>query len=339
MLICESLLLTILLFTCIYVTTTDLKNSIIENKVLIWAAVPGMVINFIYYFVYAPNDVILFLVNLAVLSTISIIFYAHHIWAAGDSKFLILAVFLVPSRLYNMNGMTPVVWILIFIFSIAYIYVIAESIYLGIKEKSLFKVSSIKIDIINFLKQYIYCGVYILLFNQITNKFLTDFATSNASLIVMVDLIIILTVNRVEVLKKIWIVVLALIIDIVLFSFNHFGMQIVDSKIVVMTGIVLILRIISEKYNYREIETDEVKKGMVLSYITVINFSKSKVKGLPTTTTEDIRSRISDEEAKSIRRWKDSKYGKETITIVRKMPFAIFISMGTILFVIMRVFI
>ena len=71
---------------------------------------------------------------------------------------------------------------------------------------------------------------------------------------------------------------------------------------------------------------------MVLSYMTVSSFLKSKVKGLPKYTLESIRTRITSEEAESIRRWKKSKYGKDTIIIVRKIPFAIFICIGFITF-------
>ena len=45
---------------------------------------------------------------------------------------------------------------------------------------------------------------------------------------------------------------------------------------------------------------------------------------------------ITEEQAESIRRWETSKYGQKEITIVRKIPFAIFISFGTIVYVIMR---
>ena len=101
--------------------------------------------------------------------------------------------------------------------------------------------------------------------------------------------------------------------------------------------VVVALRSIAEKYNYKTIPTAEVKQGMVLSYGTVLLFTPSKIKGLPASTTEDIRSRISDEEAKNILRWENSKYGQAQITIVRKIPFAIFITVGTVVFVFARI--
>lgn len=46
--------------------------------------------------------------------------------------------------------------------------------------------------------------------------------------------------------------------------------------------------------------------------------------GLPTGMTEDLRSRITAEEAESIHRWKNSSLGKPFVVIVRKIPFTSF---------------
>ena len=45
-----------------------------------------------------------------------------------------------------------------------------------------------------------------------------------------------------------------------------------------------------------------------------------------------MRSRLTEEEAAAVRRWKDSKYGKEMVVTVRKIPFASFIAVGVLLF-------
>ena len=57
-------------------------------------------------------------------------------------------------------------------------------------------------------------------------------------------------------------------------------------------------------------------------------------KGLPTTTDETTKSRITQEEADSIKRWEKSKYGKEQIMVVRYIPFAVFILIGMITYLI-----
>ena len=97
------------------------------------------------------------------------------------------------------------------------------------------------------------------------------------------------------------------------------------------------VRLISEKYNYKTIPTSEVRKGNILSAATVMSFKPSRVQGLPTGMTEDLRSRITAEEAESIHRWKNSSLGKPFVVIVRKIPFATFISIGTIIFLLIEV--
>jgi hypothetical protein len=110
----------------------------------------------------------------------------------------------------------------------------------------------------------------------------------------------------------------------------------INYKVYLLLMFVMIFRKISEKYNYIEIPTSSVKAGMILSLGTIVLFKRSKVKGLPISTTEDMRSRISEDEAKSILRWEKSKYGEANITIVKKMPFAIFIILGVVSYLIIR---
>lgn len=63
----------------------------------------------------------------------------------------------------------------------------------------------------------------------------------------------------------------------------------------------------------------------------------SRVKGLPDMSHENISDRISESECESIHRWEKSKYGSKTVKIVRKIPFAIFISLGIVTYIIVGV--
>lgn len=99
----------------------------------------------------------------------------------------------------------------------------------------------------------------------------------------------------------------------------------------------LFLRHIMSGYNYQEIPTKNVEKGMVLSYVTLAKFLPSRVKGLPKQGGEDMRYRITEDEMNAIKRWESSKYGEDTIIIVRKIPFAIFIIAGILLLFIIRI--
>ena len=48
MVVCEALLITLIIMMGLYVTITDLKSGLIENKVIIVTALMGIVVNIIY---------------------------------------------------------------------------------------------------------------------------------------------------------------------------------------------------------------------------------------------------------------------------------------------------
>ena len=102
--------------------------------------------------------------------------------------------------------------------------------------------------------------------------------------------------------------------------------------------IVMLLRMISEKYNYQKVAVDDLKERMIPSAHTVLMFQQSRVKNLPMCMTEDLRARLDETQIEAIKRWKNSKYGKDYIVIVKKIPFAIYISVGTFLFMLIEVF-
>ena len=78
---------------------------------------------------------------------------------------------------------------------------------------------------------------------------------------------------------------------------------------------------------------------MILSYVSILRFYSSRVRGLPKITDETTDSRITKEEVDSIKRWSKTKKGQETIEIVRHIPFAPFILLGEILFWIVKLYI
>ena len=333
----EATMLAVLVVTCVYVTITDLKNSIIQNKVILTSGAIAIVLNILYFIFFAEELFVAYCINVGVMAFISIVFYALHIWAAGDSKLLILMIMLIPTRLYFAgNIVSTTVIIIIMIFSFAYIYTIVESIYIGLKEKNLFKIEKVQANIKAMVKQYIKCTCLVMIFDYLFNLILPDFYSMNSELVMILNMIIVLLSYNIKIFDRwIWLVLLA--VPVVILHLVTYGVTTnFNFKIYILVGLVLVLRIFSEKYNYMTIPTSTVKRGMVMSYSTIIGFTPSRIKGLPSSTTEDIRTRISEEEAESIRRWENSKYGQKEITIVRKIPFAIFISLGTIVYVAMR---
>ena len=333
----ESVMLSLMILICVQATITDLRRGIIQNKILLFGTIISVIFNSVYYIIFASEYVQAFIINFGVMVVLSVFFYSTHIWAAGDSKLLMFVVSLIPARIYySGNNVAASVSILIVIFSLAFFFYVFESFCIGIKEKSLFSMNRLKIDVLRMVTQYVKCTCVITLINFLVSIVMPIFYNENVPLFMIINMIIVLLICNVELLNK-WYAILPLVVlTSIIITIQGREFRFANWAIYGVVCIVVILRILAEKYNYKIIPTEEVKCGMVLSYGTIMLFQPSKVKGLPTYTTEDIRSRISEGEAESIVRWKDSKYGRPVITIVRKIPFAIFITMGTIFYLLMR---
>ena len=141
MLIIEALLLTALTATLAVTIYTDCKNSIIHNKTILIAITIGFILDGIYYGFFAQHFFLLFIKNLVVVILAAFFFYCYHLWAAGDSKLFFAVGLFVPARFYTFwkIGSVPCFVILILVFSIAFIYVIGESVVLGFRQKKPFE--------------------------------------------------------------------------------------------------------------------------------------------------------------------------------------------------------
>ncbi len=338
MILCEAILISIMLIMGICVTTTDIRQGIIQNKVLIKAFVSGMLINGIYYFVYAKEFRSLYFINLFAICLISILLYRFHFWAAGDSKLLICLTTLLPARFYDIGNKTnvPALTMLIIIFLLAYFYVIGDTIVHFFKKTKKYRgvVLSHKV-VLQFLKNYVVSILYLGGLTKIFLVVLQESYKQNQLFFTFLNIFVALLIQKCQFLKKWYTLGIIVLWNIV--YYQKFGFQGVSIKSYIILLIVLVIRYFLSWYNYEEIPTSQVKKGMVLSYGTVAKFLPSRVKNLPHHTNEDMSSRLKEEQVDAIKRWENSKYGEETIIIVRKIPFAIFIVFGTVIFLGIRI--
>ena len=347
MLILEALLLTVLIAVFLLTSYTDCRTSIIENKTLFFSVGIIGILDVLYYALFAKGYIGVFLVNLIFLVFVSIIFYTYHLWAAGDSKLLIVAGLAIPARIYTLAnlGIASSFAIIVFIFSGAFLYIIAESLYIGIKEHSLFDVRVGKIDYRRLIISYFAMVATLKVLDILLWEFLGSMLENNPILLQAINFLAVLTLiqYREKISTKQMIIYMFLGWILVLILAICWGDEMIiqpstDISAWIMVFVIVFVRMIAEKYNYQTINTKDVKAGQILSAATVLAFKTSRVKGLPEGITEDLRSRISEEEAENIKRWEKSKFGKSQIVIVRKIPFAVFIAIGTLAFVVLEVF-
>jgi len=131
-----------------------------------------------------------------------------------------------------------------------------------------------------------------------------------------------------SVLLKKWILVICVyLLNIGIGLFFRFLPFSLNPENYIMVVVLLIFQMTIKTILYEEIKIADLKKGMILSTISSMMMQNSRVRGLPSVSTEDLKSRLTEEQVNSICRWSKSRK-IETITIVRKIPFAIFIFSG-----------
>lgn len=332
------ILLLLVLIVCVITTITDMRTGKIPNKVIIIFGLLGI---FLVVCFYAVNTSLfyLYVINLFIVFGLGFGMFSLNIWGAGDAKLWILITFLFPYDCYKRMkfNIFPSANILVLVFSIAYVYVLGETIVkLAMKRNG----KLFHIDVIKNIKysEYIYFFSLILAYYRLNQYFFRQYYEQNQVLFVVIAIMILSKIQNIKIGKRNMIAfsmcnfILIFVVNII--SANKFDINqiIISLCIVIISNLV---RLYAAVFNYTEIPTKEVKKGMILSISTVMEFQMSRVKGLPHTTDETTKSRITEDEVNAILRWEKSKMGKETIVVVEHMPFAIFFMLGILLYILM----
>lgn len=341
MIFLEAYQIAILIALFVDAALSDLRKGIVSNKSILFALAAGTASAIPYYAFFAIDCLTVYIINLVIGIGVGLLLYAMGIWGAGDSKLLSVTVMVLPARLYCINNRSLASCFLLIslIFIIAFIYVIIDTFVLGIKQKDLFKLPKRQFNWKGYLKGFLFFFLMLALFNGVLFAVLPDTLLIDGTLLAAIHFVVILIGLWLEE-KANWYIVLAMgaaYAAMLICRIVRFDLSGVNWAIYVVVIFLLLFRAFAEKYNYKAIPVAGLRPGMILSMGSVLLFAKSRVKGLPTVSTEDLKSRLSVEEVNSIVRWSKTANGQEEIVIVRKIPFALFIGLGTLLFVIWEV--
>ena len=167
---------------CIYTSFTDIKSKKIYNKIIIYAFTLSSVVYICLFREIEKTFIINHIINVFITLVLSFAFFYFKIWAAGDAKLFTLISYMIPFSLYEVNdhNIFPSMYLLIFVFGIAFIYVVMETIVLWIKDNNKFsnfsqKGAAIKCNWKDFILQYLVAYFFVLLINNIILKFYFDF--------------------------------------------------------------------------------------------------------------------------------------------------------------------
>lgn len=321
--------LTALAILGILSSLSDLKEGLIYNKSLAVFAVYALVADVIMYGFLARDLIITFLINLLVVSVISLILFFSHSFAGGDCKLTIVFALLFPASFYVKfnSGSTTLFFALGLALIFGYFYLLFLSLEAVIKRKVKISGNQIKTTLLNFVKSFFTAMLYICAFNIVVNIFISEYLSVNIWASRIACLAIAFIVNRVTFFKKRYCIIFMIIVNVILsVRFKIIPISLNPENYLIVTALLFCCMTIQSNI-YESVSVEKLKKGMILSTASSAMMQNSRVRGLPPISFEDLRSRLTDEEVKSIAGWSKST-GIFEVTTVKKIPFAIFIFAG-----------
>lgn len=336
MLVTDVLALLCLMLFCACAAGTDLKRGMISNHLTMSAFCVGLIYDVIFCFQAEAAGRLLFLKNSSVLIVAAILLYATHILAGGDVKLLMATALLFPPSFYWNDGQTEItLWYLLGTsFLCGYLYLLVESVIQTLQSRESVSKSTIILSLKSSLILYGHSLAYLALFSHLYYLFVAPYCIISPTLYTIICIAYLWGLASSGILRLKRMVLAVLVFDVI--------MSFLTGRVTVSTYwpsylialFCMFLRSFMNQFGYSVIQTKHVERGMILSLSSSLQMQRSRVKGLPAASDESLKSRLTQEEAESVRRWGKSKLGSKRVTVVRKMPFAVFILCGLILYLV-----
>ena len=327
----ELIYLLVMISLCVVVIKSDLFEGMVYNKTLLIYGVIAVALDIVYYGFFQREMVIPFLINSLVVSITALILFYTHCFAGGDCKLLMILVLLFPANCYMTYGNSLITMVFTIGFAVfyGYFYLLVSSLYLLIKKKNSMSMSYVRNSLFVFAKSFFCAMIYISGVNLIIRLIAMQGMNISVWIIRIICIGCSLLVGKKPIFRKKWMLSIGIVIDILLSIMLKMIPFSIHPENYILVIALLICQLTIRTSLYEEIPVEELKKGLILSMGTSMMMQSSRIRGLPGISSEDLRDRLTEVEAESVKRWAKGKK-IEKITTVRKIPFAAFIACGFI---------
>ena len=334
----ELLGLCLVVLLCLMCAKSDIKNGVVPNKLLKLFLGTAVLYDVVYYGIIAPELTGIFLFNVVVVSSISLVLFYTHSFAGGDCKMAIVLSLLFPAGCYwNIRGTSfTLTASLVFSLAFGYIFLLANSLLLVAKKKVTISLEYIGNALWSFSKSYFAALTYIAAIGELALACGLFRYNVGVWIVRIASAAIALSVPRLRLLKK-GVCILPVAIAVGVISVGSSSVPILLSfGSIVRTLVLFLCQATIRTTIYDCIKVEDLKEGMILAAIPSMLMQSSITPGLPGVSTEDLRSRLTSDEVASIHLW--AKATKtENITIVKKVPFAALLGVGFLAYAAMGV--
>ena len=319
---------------CICAGISDIRSGKVRNSVLASASAAAAALTLIYFFACSHDDWLLYLENAGIVAAAALLGYAARIWAGGDCKLMLFFAIAYPVLFcFEYNGSRLTLWLFLMIsLSAGFIYVVAESVTGMIRGRAkpdrAVMIPTLKAGGWVFLKSFL----FVTALNLSYTAFVQPYIDLHPIVYALLSVAMVYGFNLVKPFGRLGVVICLALYDTV--------MTVVTGKLVLMmywkTYILVIafmlIRVFVSGFNYEKIKVSDVSEGMVLARDESVYMNSFSYDGLPGVSDETLRSRLTAQQAESVRKWGRSRYGKDELRIVRKLPFALFLGIGMLIY-------
>lgn len=332
MIILEIMMLVGVVALGLYASVSDCLYGIIKNKIILAFLTYAVLLNAIYYGFFVSDIICDYALNNAIVWCMVLALYFSDTWAGGDCKMCIAVAMLYPARYYcSINGQNSTLFMIVMLaFFIGYLYLVIDAIICLLSHKITVTKKYLANSLIRFFTSYLTALIYITGISLLLQALLPEGYAPNPALLIFVYMCIAWLVSSKKIFRNKYIWGGVLIIDIVLcFVFRVIPIS-TDYRLYLIIAVLLLLQIIIRLRNYRTVLASDIQPGMILSTASSITLMQAKVNCISEMSKENLGNRLTPEQAEMIRTW-GTRYNVN-LTIVRKIPFAGFIFLGTIIY-------
>ena len=332
--------LSILLVLGIYAAVSDICNGVVRNSVLLAASIAAVIIIGIEFIVFGFKGWTIQAANILFVAVISFILFFSHIWAGGDCKLAIVMSLLIPKEFcvpfLGISLSLPL--FLIVAFLLGFLYLIGDSAVQFVKRETNIGPSlrtGFVAVLFCILSNMVFVGIFDVILFALLGPVIYDYPLILFSL----NLLIAFASGRIRLLQNRVLIISVFSASVVaglLLHQIHFDVVTVIRYAAII--VIALLRLLIAQFNYEEIPIRQLKPGMILTITSSMQFANAEVDGLPGISTEDLQSRLSASEVEHVFRWAESNPEVTAVAIVRKIPFAVFLVLGMVFYIILGVY-
>jgi preflagellin peptidase FlaK len=215
-----------------------------------------------------------------------------------------------------------------------YFYLLVSALWSLICKKNKLTMQYIKNHVVGFVKSFMLATIYI----SVILLCITFAARKGISINIWITrcgcMLFAWFVGKYGIFRKWYTIGATVVIDVMMSLMLKMIPFSINPENYMLVILLLLFQMMIKINLYEEVELTELKKGMILSTFSSIIMQGSRVRGLPSVSSEDLRDRLTQEQVESIQRWGEGRK-IETVSVVKKIPFAVFLSLGYINYLIL----